>query len=388
MSDLIFWGVIASPFQLKMQSLGDYAGLHWQRWPDQATVKQTFRTIRLLETARKSATIQKYEGHDPELDEYPAVPYYSFDGEQFFYDSTALAQHLDSIQHSHPALIPRDPALAFICLLIDEAFDEFGLYMVHHNRWVTSAATNCMGRTTAKEFRKIAPPGIRHIMARRLARRQVRRCAYLFSVAPQKLELGVSAALTPRALTGFPPTHQLLDAAWRQYLAAMELLLAAQPYLLGNRFTLADASAYGQLSMNLIDGRAADLIQELAPRTYQWLGHIRDGEHVNQDGNLSLNPALTPLIQVICETFVPLMQQNEAAYQQQKSDLTPFNEAGFDRGQGLYDGKLQGHAFRAVVKTFQVAVWQNLCQRWAALDSQAQQQIQQAAPSIQAGFFK
>jgi glutathione S-transferase len=46
--------------------------------------------------------------------------------------------------------------------------------------------------------------------------------------------------------------------SWRRYLAAMENVLREQPFLLGQRFTLADASAYGQLSMNLVDGRAAE----------------------------------------------------------------------------------------------------------------------------------
>ena len=34
---VIFWGVIASPYQLKMQALADSGGLPWQHWPDQKT---------------------------------------------------------------------------------------------------------------------------------------------------------------------------------------------------------------------------------------------------------------------------------------------------------------------------------------------------------------
>ena len=54
------------------------------------------------------------------------------------YDSSALAAWLD-VTHPCPegTFFPatdEDPALAFVAKLIDEAFDEFGLYMVHHNR--------------------------------------------------------------------------------------------------------------------------------------------------------------------------------------------------------------------------------------------------------------
>ena len=59
--------------------------------------------------------------------------------------------------------------------------------------------------------------------------------------------------------------------------AAMEHLLADQPYLLGERFTLADASAFGQLGMNLVDPQAIERLEAFAPRTFRWLCAIRDG---------------------------------------------------------------------------------------------------------------
>jgi hypothetical protein len=149
----------------------------------------------------------------------------------------------------------------------------------------------------------------------------------------------------------------------------VEGILAHQPFLLGERFTLADASAYGQLGMNLADGRAADLLQEYAPRTFQWLCMIRDGGHRGSDGKIGTTKLLNPLLQCIAETFIPLMQQNEVAYDKAVArGQHLFNEAAFDRGEALYDGKLMGHPFRSVVKTFQVVSWRALCQQWQSLD--------------------
>ncbi len=222
-----------------------------------------------------------------------------------------------SIRQRHPIpLIPQDPQQAFICQLLDEAFDEFGLYMVHHMRWVGSARTTPMGDMTASELRPLLPPGFAPLVARRLYRRQVKRCPYLFSVAPERYDAGVSRARTPPSRAGFPPTHALLEQAWRGYLAAMEHLLTAQPYLLGDRFTLADASAYGQLGMNLVDPEAIALLEQLAPRTFRWLCAIRAAEHVETRGELALTPALQPLLRMISQTFMPLMMQNEDAYEQ------------------------------------------------------------------------
>jgi hypothetical protein len=228
-----------------------------------------------------------------------------------------------------------------------------------------------MGEMTARELGPLLLPGFAPWIAQRLYRRQALRCPYLFSVAPEDFDAGVNRARTPPSRSGFPPTHGLLDEAWRSYLAAMEHLLTAQPFLLGERFTLADASAYGQLGMNLVDPEANALLEELAPRTFHRLCSIRDGEHVGRGGELALTPALQPLLQIISKTFVPLMTQNENAYERALArGETLFNEAAFERQHALYDGQLLGRPFRAVVKTFQVRVWRELKASWRALDAQ------------------
>jgi hypothetical protein len=163
----------------------------------------------------------------------------------------------------------------------------------------------------------------------------------------------------------------------------METVLLEQPYLLGERFTLADASAYGQLSMNLVDGRAAELLRELAPRTYAWLCMIHDGGHKNSGGELFLSESLASLLAITAETFMPLMQQNAAAYQAALDrGQTLFNEAAFDRGEALYEGTLLGQPFRAVAKSFQIPVWRDLCQDWAGLTKEQREQLTALCPQL------
>ena len=383
MASFFLWGVIASPYQLKMQSLLDFAGHSWQRWPEQGARWSAPAMALRLARAKRRGEVQRFPEMSRDLDEYPTVPFYSEDGRQFFYDSSSLALHLDARRDGHQdgnslPLVPREPGQAFLCRLIDEAFDEFGLYMVHHMRWVGSARTTPMGQMTAREMRLLLPPGLAPVLARRLCRRQVSRCPYLFSVAPPGFDAGVSEERTPPSRDGFPPTHDILEQSWRTYLAGMEQLLSEQPYLLGERFTLADASAYGQLGMNLVDGAATRLLQELAPLTYRWLCAIRDGEHVGGRGELYLSPSLGTLLQIIEQTFVPLMVQNERAYVRAlAAGETVFNEAAFDQGRALYDGELLGLPFRAAIKTFQVEVWRSLRESWQALDEGARSALEQ-----------
>ena len=377
MGTIILWGVTASPFQLKMQSLLDYAQQPWQRWPEQGGRLAVSTMALRLERAKRRGEVRRHPAMSPALDEYPTVPFYTRDGRIFYYDSSALADDLDQQNEGlTPSLVPADPAQAFICRLIDEAFDEFGLYMVHHMRWVGAARSTRMGIMTAREFRSLLLPGMGGLFSRRMCRRQVARCPYLFSVAPEGFSAGVSPQRTPPARQDFPPTHALLDDAWRGHLAATERVLSAQTYLLGERFTLADASAYGQLSMNLADPEACDLMKQLAPLTHTWLCSIRDGNHIGAAGELTLSGALRPLLGMIGETFLPLMVQNEQAYEAAFAQgETCFNEAAFGRDQSLYNGQLLGYPFRSVVKTFQVRVWRELKRQWQALDEARREQL-------------
>lgn len=379
---LDLWGVEASPFLLKLEALLNYRNIGFRRLPRDGSRWHNVVTALRLHRARSRQTVQRYPVMDA-LDEYPEVPYLIVDGREFHYDSSAIAAWLDSQQAAAPRpFYPPDPVCGFLATLIDEAFDEFGLYMVHHQRWVCSAADNVMGDMTAREMSRLLPPPFASRLSVNLPRRQVRRCPYLFSVAPADYRAEVEPLRVPPSRPGFPPTHALLEESWRLYLAAMEQLLGAQPWLLGERFTVADASAYGQLSMNLVDPASAAALEQYAPRTFRWLHAIRDGEHRDSAGELFVSAALEPLLAVIMRTFAPLMVQNERAYRQAvAAGETLFNEAAFDAGRALYDGELMGHPFRSVVKTFQVRVWRELCSQWRALDEAARGELEQILPN-------
>jgi hypothetical protein len=153
----------------------EYAGRAWKRLPEQSgRLTALSMAVRLAKAKRRRAVL-RYPEMSPDLDEYPAVPFYTQDGRNFYYDSTSLAHQLDQLPDRHTLpLIPEDPLLAFLCQFIDESFDEFGLYMVHHMRWAVSARTTPMGEITARELRPLLPPGFAPIIARGLYRRRMR----------------------------------------------------------------------------------------------------------------------------------------------------------------------------------------------------------------------
>jgi glutathione S-transferase len=378
----ITWGVEASPFLLKLEAMLRFHQQPFRRLPEEGGLLENQRTFVRLERAKRGRRVLRFPQIDRSLDEYPSMPFFSEDGEGFHYDSSALGHWLDDRSAADQLpLFPAEPPLRFIAQLIDEAFDEYGLYMVHHMRWVGSATDTAMGERTAQELSNLVTPLMAPLIRKYIPRRQVRRCPYLFSVAPQGYEADVEPALVPPSRPGFPPTHDLLDESWSAYLAAMESLLAAQSWILGDRFSIADASAYGQLSMNLIDPSAERSLRQQAPLTRRWLREIRDGRHVGSRGRLYLSDAARPLLEIIMTTFAPLMAQNEEALRAAiEGGETLFNEAAFDLGRATYDGELLGHPFRSVAKTFQVRVWREIRESWHRLSEAERAELYEDLP--------
>lgn len=379
----LVWGVELSPFVLKLEALLRSARVPFRRLPRDGGRLENLRAAFAVEKAKRDRTARRPPANDA-LDEYPLVPYLITPDGEVLYDSSALAVWLD--ERFAPAagpLVPEDPALRFAARLIDEAFDEVGLYLAHHNRWKVAALDNDRpGLRLAREYARHLPPGTGRAFAAWFERRQVRRLPYLFSVAPAGYrEPGLAAALTPPSRDGFPPTHELLEEIWRRWVDGCDAILRQQPYLLGDRFTVADASVYGQLSMNLTDPAAARALRERSPLTFEWLLSIRDGRHASSRGELRLSDLQAPLLEAIVDVFPPLMQANQRAWEEaRQAGATRRNEAAFDAGECLYDGELLGRPYRSVAKTFQVRVWRDLCADWAALPEPARTRIRTVLP--------
>lgn len=366
------WGSTLSPFGLKVEAMLRFARVAHRWLPAAGGFAEALRFER-----RRRALVHRripltWPPADP-LDEFPLVPFLFGPRGENLYDSSAIGAWLDAqgLTRAGGLLPDGDAALRFAIRLVDEALDEVGLYLVHHNRWVVSARDNDAGVRLAREMRPLLGP-FAAVLARAFPARQVRRLPYLFSVAPADADFGdLPARLRPPARAGFPPTHALLDAAYERLVAALEPLFAAQPFLFGERFTLADASVYGQLGMNRADPSAHARLARMAPATHAWVDRIASGDFAahRTGAAIALDASHAPLLAWIAETFVPLMQQNRDAWRRHRAaGERRFNEAAFDAGRALYDGVLLGVPFRSVAKTFQVRVWQSLCDEWRRLD--------------------
>ena len=371
----VLWGSMLSPFSLKLEAMLRFSGLRHRWLPAQGRFGEALRfALRRERVVRRRLPLTWPAMTD--LDEFPLVPFLFGPRGENLYDSTAIGEWLDrnGLTRASPLLPSDDDTLRFALRLVDEACDEVGLYLVHHNRWVVAARDNDAGARLASEMRPLA--GLGAVLLRRsFPARQVRRLPYLFSVATAGQGFAdLPVRLRPPSRLGYPATHALLEEAFAALLGAVEPVLAKQPFLFGARFTLADASLYGQLGMNRSDPSAYARVRRAAPHVHAWIERLARGDFSGHDPSaaLRLDDAHGPLFQWIGTTFVPLMQQNLAAWERhQASGETRFNEAGFDAGHGHYDGTLRGHPFRSVVKTFQVRVWRDLCRSWDSLPARS-----------------
>lgn len=367
------WGSTLSPFALKVEALLRFAGVPHRWLPAEGSFREALRGERRRHALIRGRLPLTWPERDP-LDELPLVPFLFGPAGENLYDSTAIGLWLDAggATRTAPLVPAADPALAFAVRLVDEALDEVGLYLVHHQRWVVSARDNDAGERLAREMRPLLGPAAR-VLARSFPARQVRRLPYLLSVARPEAAAAFAdlpPRLRPPARAGFPATHALLEEAHARLLAALEPLLAVRPFLFGDRFTLADASVYGQLAMNRADPSADAFVRRTAPAVHAWVERIARGDFAGHrpDGGLALDRPVAPLLAWVAATFVPLVQQNHDAFARHRAaGETRWNEAAFDAGRALYDGTLLGRPFRSVAKTFQVRVWRDLRRAWDAL---------------------
>jgi Glutathione S-transferase, C-terminal domain len=213
----------------------------------------------------------------------------------------------------------------------------------------------------------------------------VRRLPYLFSAAPKDYNVpDVEKKLIPPSKTGFPPTHELLENSMSRLIESLESILTDRPFIFGGQFTIADASIYGQLSMNMDDPPAARMIKQKSPVLYKWLVQIRqkDFSCCDTSKKLELDESQKPLFSEICRTYVPLMKQNLEAYENYK-DLgeTVFNEVAFNKNTAIYEGVVDNYNFKSVVKTFQVKTWLELRGKWDKLDDDSKKRLESILPA-------
>ena len=170
-------------------------------------------------------------------------------------DSTPIIRRLEAEVQGRSA-IPTDPALAFIDYLLEDFADEWCTKYMFHYRWHQAVDADNAG--TLLPLNQKVDMGVEQLNQFKpyITDRQVGRLHVVGSN-------GVTAPV--------------IDASYRRLLAAMELHLEQQPYLLGKRPAASDFALYGQFTQLVgFDPTPRAIAHEISPRTVAWTGLMED----------------------------------------------------------------------------------------------------------------
>jgi glutathione S-transferase len=256
-------------------------------------------------------------------------------------DSSDILDALDA-RFPEPAFIPTTPAQRMAAFLVELYADEFLMLPGLHYRWSfpesETKARADFGASTGDFAR-----------ANRFAD-QIKTFTRMVGVVPETI----------------PP----IEAHTRDLLAALEAHLAVQPYVLGNKPSLADCALLGPLYPHLyLDAVPGRLLRETAPRVCHWIERMN---HPDPDGfgtwlpGDELAPTLRPLLELIGRDAAPIVLDVVRAFETW-ADTAPVTDAPVPRIVGMHPTTLRGVTFERVTTSYTPWMLQRVRDAYLAL---------------------
>lgn len=251
-------------------------------------------------------------------------------------DTTPLIRRLESRQAGR-SVIPPDPVVAFLDMLVEDYADEWLTKAMFHYRW---AFAPDVAHAVAVIPRWIMPSASDADVAsagRAFRDRQVGRLAVV----------GSNATTAPT-----------IEASYRRLLDLLEVRLGAARFVMGNRPGAADFALYGQLTQLVgFDPTPRAIALQVAPRVVAWVDLVEDlsGVEPHDDDWLARNDAATalrPLLVEIGRVYAPFLVANAAA---------------LERGADVVECTIDGRSWTQQPFPYQRKCLQWLREAWDAL---------------------
>lgn len=229
---------------------------------------------------------------------FQKVPAIEMNDGKWLCDTTPMIQWLEH-KHLGAPVIPVDPALRFIALLIEDYGDEWLWRPAMWWRWVPKVSRVAMGRRIAKIFSKhLATPVGFYFAKRQLGE-------WLWKDGVDKHN-----------------SDDVRDMLFQE-LEFLEPLFEKNPYLLGSHPSIADfgyfASFFRHFGNDII---SAEVIRRHGPNTYEWLARLWNAKHSKLAKEIEwtwpTEPYWQPLLKRIAKDYLPYLKQNAMAFKQGK----------------------------------------------------------------------
>jgi len=265
---------------------------------------------------------QEQRGLIPKATGVFQMPALQLEDGRWLTDSTGILQWLDQAYPQYP-LMPQDPVLRFVSLLLEDYADEWLWRPAMHYRWHYAGDATRLSRHISEELLSDmpGPEWLKQFFVRQRQRR-------LFTVGD-----GVSAQ-----------TLAHVEGIYLRTLDTLESIFAARPFMLGERPSLVDIGFFGPMFRHFSqDPTAAAILHARAPLTKAWVARMWASR-----GSLALGyweqaaPAdWAPLLRDVGEAYLPYLLANAKAVAQ---------------GQSRFDVTVQACTYRQV-RTSRYRLW-------------------------------
>ncbi len=170
-------------------------------------------------------------------------------------DSSPLIRRFEK-EYQGRSVIPDDPALAFIDMLLEDYGDEWLTKAVFHYRWYYDADIKKAGDILPR-WRGISEPEEQsRAMGEFIRERQIARLSYVGSNEV---------------------TKPVIEASFHRFIHLLDKHLTEQPFLMGERPGSSDFAVYGQLTcLALFDPTPQAIILAQTPRVYAWVEVVEE----------------------------------------------------------------------------------------------------------------
>jgi glutathione S-transferase len=213
-------------------------------------------------------------------------------------DTTPILDWLEA-RHPEGAVLPEDPFQAFFCRLLEDWADEWLWRPALHYRWSHASDARLLSHRIAAEAMGHLPLPTAWVAA------FVRRRQHRTYVSGD----GVG-----------PATRAHVEGVYLGALERLERLLRAQPFLLGERPSLADFGLFGPMFRHFsLDPTPARLMRDRAPAVYEWVARLWNARASRLQGAAwpapgALPPVWRELVGEIGAGYLPALHANAAAW--------------------------------------------------------------------------
>ena len=227
-------------------------------------------------------------------------------------DSSPLIRRFEK-DYDGRSIIPSDPALAFIDMLLEDYGDEWLTKAMFHYRWYYDADIKKAGDILPRWGGINRPEEQSRAMGDFIRERQIARLSYVGSNEV---------------------TKPVIEASFKRFIHLLDRHLTEHPFLMGERPGSADFAIYGQLTcLALFDPTPQAIILEKCPRVYAWVEVVEDlsGYQVCDEDWLDIDNPPETLKDILAEVgriYAPYLIGNAKAVMEKANKLEMVLDGG------------------------------------------------------------